>query len=653
MILQYDEFAPTICTMSNSYLKIGPNELERRIKSANIAYWNGDPTGYSDLEYEAMSTRLRMLRPSSDALIEVGHAPRAGSPTVDHARPMLSLRKAADLETLVKWGQGTSDSGYYATPKVDGVAVRLVYGPDGELQFAATRGNGKKGEIITKAVRAAGLELGAPGNSELRGELYITRTDFARYRDQGFACARNLVAGFVKQNAPEDNFPLRFYLYDAERDGRVLNEIQKMHLCDTLELEHFAVRVLSFSDFGELINHAETELRPSWPFETDGLVVRVESKREFESLGKTGHHPKGAIAYKFDDETAITAVRNLTWDVSRTGVITPVANFDPVNLAGASIESATLHHLGRLFSLGIREDSTIRVSRRGAVIPHVEGVVDIGSGKEFGFPKDGCPSCGGPVWSTQGESSGVVILTCNNPNECPGVMQGRAIYFASTVGIKGLGPNMAYELMLQGRLENLPDLYALRPRDGDPKTVSNLCREIEHACVLEPAVFLEALGVSHLGKETAEAICRKYPISKILVALEMWHIESISGIGTKVAVAVTNELLERRLEFLALSRCVHLKKAKVVVKGGKWPNTVFAGASVLFTGTLQAMTRDAAEKKVQDLGGHISRSASKTLDILVSTTPESSKTQKVNEWIDKGSSISIMSEEEFIEALNP
>ena len=640
--------------MRPNYLKMTAGELELLVQDANTSYWSGEGTDHSDAEYEAMCLRLRTLRPQSPALVEIGHAPRAGSATIGHSRPMLSLRKATDVETLVKWGQGTSDTRYYATPKVDGVAARLVFGPDGELQFAATRGNGKTGELITRAIRASGLFDGGevPKNCELRGELYIDRSDFDRYRDRGFTCARNLVAGFLKQKNPEDNFPLRFYLYDAIRDGAPLTEVQKFHLCDTLELEHGATWVGHSRNFDILVKYIETELRPHWPFETDGLVFRVESQDEFNSLGKTGHHPRGAIAYKFDDETAVTAVRNLTWDVSRTGVITPVANFDPVNLAGASIGSATLHHLSRMVELDLREGSTIRVSRRGAVIPHVEEVVTRGTSLAFDPPKH-CPSCGELALVDLDSGPTVALAVCDKPNECPGVLQARVQYFAATVGIKGLGPSMAHDLMLQGRLESLPDLYRLRPQSDDPKTVHNLCREIERASVLEPAVFLTALGVGHLGKETSEAICRKHAISKILVSLEIWNIESIPGIGTVVASAVTNELLTRRREFLALSRCIHLKKQRVVVKGGKWPNTVFAGASVLFTGTLETMPRDAAEKRVRDLGGHIARSANQNLDVLVSTTPDSSKTRKTREWLEKGHITRIMSETEFIKALKP
>lgn len=640
-------------TMS-SYLKITPGELEERIDEANRDYWECRETGYSDSEYEAMCTRLRSLRPQSPALVEVGLAPREGSFTVEHPRPMQSLRKTTDLATLLKWAEKADAERYYITPKVDGVAIRMVFGPEGELQFAATRGNGKVGELVTKAIRAAGLDqMDAPCNSELIGELYINRKDFQHYADRGLACARNVVAGFLKQKNPEDNFPLRFYLYGATRDGQPLEtELHKLYLCETLELKAYAMGTSDTRDFEDILRMVEVETRPEWPFETDGLVFRVGTQEEFEELGSTGHHPKGAIAFKFDDETAVTVVRSLTWDVSRTAVITPVAEFDPVNLAGASLGSATLHHLGRLYQLGIREGSSITVSRRGAVIPHVEGVVSAGTGPKLRAPQE-CPSCGGTVWSTPGESSGVVTLTCHNPSECPGVLQARIQYYASVVGIKGFGPSMTLSLMMDGRLESIADIYSLVALHDDWKSVDNLCKEIERARVLEPAVFLTALGVAHLGKETSEAICRALPMSKVLVSLGVLDLEPISGIGDVVALSIVEELKARKLEFLALSRCVHLKKRKVVIKGGRWPNTPFAGACVLFTGVIPGMPREVAEERVRKLGGFIGRSATRTLDILVSTTPGSSKHRQADDWIAKGHPITIMSDTEFKEALTP
>ena len=621
---------------------------------ANRDYWEGRETGYSDSEYAAMCTRLRSSRPGSPALIEIGLAPREGSFTVEHPRPMQSLRKADNLATLIKWADGASDR-YYITPKVDGVAVRLVFGPEGELQFAVTRGNGKVGELVTKAIRAAGLDdLNAPRNSELIGELYINRKDFQRYSDRGMACARNVVAGFLKQKHPEDNFPLRFYLYGAIRDGQPLEtELQKLHLCETLELNAHAVATSRPSDFEDIIRMMEFERRPDWPFETDGLVFRVGTQEEFDALGTTGHHPKGAIAYKFDDETAITVVRSLTSDVSRTGVITPVAEFDPVNLAGASLGSATLHHWGRQHALKLRPGSKIRVARRGAVIPHVEGVVENPNGVgPFQHPKE-CPSCGGPTEIRAGDKPEVRMLHCIDAAECPGVLIGRIQHYASVTGIKGFGPSMTMSLMLQGRLEGLTSIYDLRPQSGDWKGIDNLCGEIERARVLEPAVFLAALGVAHVGKETAEALCRAHPLSGILVSPHTLDFADIQGIGDVVAESIKEELERHKLEFLAVSRCVHLKKRKVTVKGGKWPNTPFAGACVLFTGVIPGMPREVAEERVRKLGGYIGRSATKSLDILVSTTPGSTKHRKTEEWIARGRTIIIMSDTEFKEALIP
>lgn len=641
-------------TMSISYLKITPGELEDRVDEANRDYWSCRETGYSDAEYEAMCTRLRSLRPESPALVEVGLAPREGSFTVEHPRPMLSLRKASDLAALLKWAEGVSDR-YYITPKVDGVAVRLVFGPEGEFLYAVTRGNGKIGELVTKAIRAAGLDqMNAPCNSELIGELYINRADFKRYADRGLMCARNVVAGFLKQKHPEDNFPLRFYLYGAIRNGQPLEtELQKLHLCETLELNAHAVTTPRPRDFEEIIRMMEFERRPDWPFETDGLVFRVGTQEEFDELGTTGHHPKGAIAYKFDDGTAITVVRSLTSGVSRTGVITPVAEFDPVNLAGASLGGATLHHWGRLFQLKLRPGSKIRVARRGAVIPHVEGVVENPNGVcPFQHPEE-CPSCGGPTEMRAGDKPEVRVLHCLDAAECPGVFQGRIQHYASVAGIKGFGPSITESLMTDGRLESLASIYDLRPQPGDGKTLENLCTSIERARVLEPAVFLTALGVAHVGKETAEALCRAHPISRILVSPGTTDFADIPGIGDVVAVSIADELERYKLEFLSLSRCVHLKKRKVVVKGGKWPNTPFAGAAVLFTGVIPGMPREVAEERVCKLGGYISRSATRTLDILVSTTPGSSKHRKAEEWIGKGHPITIMSDTEFKEALVP
>lgn len=641
--------------MLTSYLKIGAQALEILVAGANADYWNGESTGFSDSEYEAMCHRLRTLLPESSALIEVGHAPREGAHIVDHAVPMMSLRKATTMDALAKWAKTTSETDIYVTPKVDGVACRMVFDEEGELQFAATRGNGKKGELITRAVRAAAcVPSSMMANVELRGELYINRGDFERLNADGeFSCARNLVAGYLKRKHPADNFPLRFYPYDVLVDGEpMVDENTKFELYDRIGLVVW-VDIMETHDFFEtLVIRIETHDRPKWPYETDGLVFRVGTQSEFWALGKTGHHPKGAIAFKYDDETAVTVVRELTWDVSRSGLITPVANFDPVNLAGASISRATLHHWGRLLALKLRKGSTIRVSRRGAVIPHVEDVVSLGDGPKFDKVTQ-CPSCDGPAWATPGEVSGVVTLACHVPDECPGVLKERIMYFAATVGIKGLGPRMAEDLMAQGRLESLTSLYELTPRNDDPKTVHNLYNEVNRARNLDPAVFLAALGIPHLGTETALVISRKIAVSKIIFSMTMRDIEDMPGIGVITAAEIVNQFQKRRIEIMSVARCIHLKILKRKVKGGKYPNTVFAGAAVLFTGPLTAMNRDMAEERVRKLGGHIAKSATRTLDILVSTTPDSSKTRKAEEWLSKGSIIRIMSETDFIRALVP
>ena len=638
--------------MGRSYLKLGAPELEERINEANYAYWHGQDTGLSDAEFEAMLQRLRAERPNSPALTVIGPRPQKGARTVEHRTPMLSLRKASGAAEVRKWAEKSGADSVYATAKVDGIACSVVYGADGRLLYVATRGDGAVGEVITSTVLPTGaVPEQIDGLAEVRGELFITKEDFKKLDDA--SCARNSVAGYVKRNEPDPDFPLRFYPYDVL--GR--------------EFEHHRDKIAFFAgnvfdtrvplatvvddSFEDQIEKHIAASRPLWEFDADGLVFRVDSQQLYDELGCTSHHPKGAIALKFEDDLAVTTVTGFEWAVSRAGTITPVAKFEPVRLAGAKIESATLHHVGKYRQTGIRVGSKISIARRGGVIPHVMDVISHRGRAAQPAPPQKCPFCDSSTVEVPScDSTGIAILGCAQSQGCPGAQIEGVIHYASVIGIKGLGPALAETLYHAGYLTEIADLYRLKhvldEEDKEAASIRRLLDQVESTQPVPFAKFLTGIGIPTLGPVTADRLASRVPPEKFL-SLSQNELQT-AGIGYSIATSIYHFVQARAHEFDALWKLVRVRKPPMLVKGGRFPPGPLAGATILFTGPLQLSRADAIER-AEAKGAEEAKSVTKELTFLVAADAEgdSSKLKKARELIDKGAPLEIIDEETFLE----
>lgn len=620
------------------------DDLEREIERADKLYWDSKPTGLSDALFEALLSRLREVKADSLTLKKVGERPSPSSDKVEHTIPMLSLRKVTDDRGIHEWIQKTRSPTFYVSPKVDGVACSLVYDDSGVLEYAATRGDGVVGEIITDAV----VECGAVpseidrGPLEIRGELFVSKSDFARM--SGASCARNVASGYVKRNEPDEAFPLQFFPYDVpscESEGR------KQRIFDEIGFESPGIRVIKrTAALGSVLASIEDE-RPSWPFDADGIVLRVDSHAEFHRLGFTSHHPRGALAYKFPDELAETGVTGIGWDVSRTGTITPVAELEPVHLAGAEISRATLHHVGRYKSLGVRKGSKVVVARRGGVIPHVHAVLRSTVKPQPPPPKE-CPSCGEPTEVFDGQSTGAATLKCTRVDDCPRALRGQIIHFASALDIKGLGPSMVDRLLDEGLIERPSDLFTLHESlTVKGKTERNLLREISGKRIVNFPTFLAALGMDHVGAATAKLIAARWDSTTFLRLISPEDLIGVPGIGASVAHSIIRQVSDMAPEIARLGQHIEIIETRGG-KGGKFPSGPLVGASILFTGSLQ-MGRTRATQRAVQAGAWVAKSVTKTLDFLVASDPlgDSAKLRRAKELNDKGAEVSVISEEAF------
>ncbi|MCY0989952.1 NAD-dependent DNA ligase LigA [Nannocystis sp. ILAH1] len=648
------------------------DELEVLIRRANKEYWDDHVPTLPDTLYDQLIERLKRLRPDAAVLDEMG--PQAAeAPAMDaeealqlapeqrfgaavrHQRPMLSLEKCYNETDLQSWA-GKFSSEILVMPKMDGVACSLRYDKKGKLVMAATRGSGTEGEDITmnalevkdipRTVASDGVEL------EVRGELYMKLSDFAKFKGD-FANPRNLTAGSIKQKERKNtrNAHLSFFAYDiigpefdSERDKFEL--LKKLGLGG---IDHeFVDRAGLQASYDRWARN-----RPELDYEIDGVVYRTASVKEQRRLGLTGHHPRYAIAYKFQGDSGVTDLLDILWSVSRTGVITPVALLEPVELSGARIGRASLHNLNIFESLGLTHNCRVEVTRRGGVIPNVERVVESGpASRPFDLPTQ-CPACGGPIERRKkrdGEN-----LWCAEPKKCVQARLGELEHFAKVIDLQGFGPKVIGAAVDAELLSTPADYYRLRAVDlqelerlGE-KSAQNLIDQIEAHRELPLAVFLQALGIEHLGKQNALLLAGEFRTLERIRELNQADLTAVRGIKDAIADAIVHglaaraELIDALLEFVTV---LPGEAAPAPVEGA-----ALSGKSFVFTGTLEAFTREVAQARVQALGGEVPSGVTKALSFLVvgaGRGAKSSKQKKAEDLIAAGAPLKILSEEEFL-----
>jgi DNA ligase (NAD+) len=662
--------------------------LEALIRRTNREYWDHNAPTIPDPLYDRLVETLRRLQPDNAVLDELGErvptgpvieanataaippAERLGAP-VRHTRMMLSLDKCYGAEDLNSWAS-KFEGEILVMPKMDGVACSLRYTEAGELFLAATRGNGSEGEDITinaldvadipaklnrKGVKLDNLAL------EVRGELFMRLSVFQRYKEQ-YSNPRNLTAGAIKhkERGRTAAYTLSFFAYDVLDHldhHKLAHERDKFELLKQLGFKveecEFVARDALFEAFERW-----SRRRPDLDYEIDGVVYRAANTKEQIRLGSTGHHPRWSIAFKFQGDTGSTTLDEVLWSVSRTGTITPVALFKPIELSGAMVGRAGLFNLNFFEELDLSEGATIEVTRRGGVIPYVERKIAPGpDAKKFEIPTR-CPACNSEVVRRKKRDG--EFLFCSQPDKCVSARLGELQHFAKVVDIQGFGPKVVTQAVDAGLLSSPADFYTLRTEDLENldrlgrRSAQNLVDQVEAHKSIELSVFLQALGIDHLGKQNAILLAEEFRTLAAVRALDRDALLAVHGIKDAIADAILggltahSELIDALLAHVTVVDLGEAPAAKEAASADLG-ETVLGGKSFLFTGALEAFTRKEAEEKVEQYGGVSAAGVSKTLDYLVvgaGKGAKSSKQKKAEKLIEAGAALKIISESEFL-----
>jgi len=600
----------------------------------------------------------------------VGGEPLKKFAKVEHPQRMRSLNDAFSIEDMDEWQERlkrvdprATDGGFYCELKIDGLAMELWY-RNGRLVTGATRGNGVIGEDVTqnlKTIDAIPLSINdAHRELIVRGEVFLTKKDFERVNTEQaaagkatYANPRNLAAGSVRQLNPRITASRRLdsYAYD------IVTELG----LTTHEKEHEALKKLGFKtnphnkfvtslkDVQKFRDYWE-EHREELNYEIDGIVVIVNDNAMFNKLGVIGKTPRGAIAYKFSPREATTRVNDIVVSVGRTGTLTPLAMLEPVEIGGTTVSRATLHNLDEIKRLGVKIGDTVVVGRAGDVIPDIKKVLPelrTGKEKDFKMPKK-CPVCSEPVH----QASGQVAFKCIN-RDCPALRQ-TAIYHVvsrNAFDIDGIGPQIINTLMDAGLVQDPADLFALTKEDFlnverfAEKSSQNAVDAIQARKKIPLTRFIYALGIDHVGEETAFDLARRFTSLEKFRRTSHDELENIPNIGPIVAKSIVDwlsHLYNQKLidKFLKLGVMVTSER---VLKGA----TKLAGKTFVITGTLESLSREQAKERIRTAGGTVSSAVSKETDYVIAGSEPGSKYEKA-----KSLGVNIIDEKALLKLLD-
>jgi DNA ligase (NAD+) len=653
--------------------------LRQQLHYHNYRYHVLDSPEISDAEYDQLMRRLQELEAAFPDLItpdsptrRVGAAPLEAFGTVRHSTPMLSLdntfsaAEVREFDERVKRLLGRDEViEYVAEPKIDGLAVELVY-EDGRLVQGATRGDGVRGEDVTqnlRTIKSLPLRLlieahtPKPRRLEVRGEVYITKGDFqrlnARRAEEGeatFANPRNAAAGSLRQLDPRITArrALDIFCYGV---GQVEGVTFDSHweVLQSLKRWGFKVDPLVEKCLGIDAALAYYERlggrREELPYEIDGVVLKVNSLALQEALGTRSRSPRWAVAYKFAPKQAVTRVKEITVQVGRTGALTPVALLEPVQVAGVEVSRATLHNPDEVARKDVRAGDWVVVQRAGDVIPDiVEVLKERRTGHEVSFEMPTrCPVCGSAVVRLEDE----VVPRCVGL-ACPAQLKESIIHFASKGGmdIEGLGEKTVDQLVERGLVKDIGDLYFLTKADVlkldrlAEKSANNLLASIERSRQTTLPRFLYGLGIRHVGEHVAQVLARQYPHWQDLARASYDELQGIHAIGPRIAQSIVTFFQEPANQAILEK----LQRGGVQVAAGSQPaaDQSLRGKTFVFTGALQWHTRDEAKHLVETRGGRVTSSVSRHTSYVVAGADPGSKLDQARQL-----GVPVLSEEEF------
>lgn len=655
-------------------------ELRQFIETHNYLYYVLDQPEISDTEWDRafnelvkIETEFPELRTDDSPSLRVGAPPSEKFAPHRHIVPMLSLDNAFSHDDLTAWDTrnskliGNSTLSYHGELKFDGLSLSLTY-TDGLLVSAATRGDGQTGENITqnaRTIKAIPLRLREPveGTLEVRGEVVMTHEEFARVNAQRraagepeFANPRNCAAGSMRQldSRITASRNLTFYAYSFGANPSLTTQSQS-DLAKKLRALGFQVsteckELANIADCVAFASHWETNRR-SLKFDIDGLVFKVNETQAQATLGNTSHGPRWAIAYKFTAERATTIMHDITWQVGRTGVVTPTAELTPVAVGGVTISRATLHNYQDLLRKDVRIGDSVIVERAGDVIPAVvEPVLDSKhTSREIPQAPTHCPVCRTELKQTPGE----VALRCPNKT-CPAQIAERIVHFVSrnAMDIEGFGEKLVLRLLEEGFVEDVADLYVLHNRASElialdrmgEQSVANLLDAIETSKTRPLNRLVFALGIRHVGESGAFALAAHFGDFERLTAATFEELLQVPDVGPNTAGEII-EFFQDEENRNMISRLLSNGVAPQPIERTT-TDSEFSGKTIVFTGKLEQLTRERAEEIVRKLGATAAGSVSKKTDLVVAGPGAGSKLEAASKH-----GIKVISEEEFLKLL--
>jgi len=659
-------------------------ELRRLIRKADRAYYVDHAPSMADSEYDQLLRELQTLEDEHPELADpnsptqrVAGEPIKGFKTIAHTVPMQSIDNTYSIEDLRAWhkrvlkGLGIEESaggdlfgkpqavGYVCDPKIDGVAISLRY-EKGRLITAVTRGDGEKGDDVTaqvRAIRAVPLELSASGKGaipavlEVRGEIFMPNAEFVRINrekeaagEPPFANARNSTAGTLKNLDPKVTAARRLNLVAHGRgEVRGLDDVDSYS--EFLQrLKALGIPVSPHTRVCDSIEEVEKTIeafqseRAALGYGVDGMVIRVDRFDQQDQLGKTSRAPRWCIAFKYPAEQGETILEHVEWQVGKGGTLTPRATMKPIFIAGTTVSHATLHNIEEIRRKDIRVGDTVIVEKAGEIIPQVVGFVPARRPKGVKpiEPPKHCPACGGTV-----EQEGPKVF-CVNP-ECPEQFREKLMWFVGRdrMDIEGLGEKLVDQLIDAGLVHHFADVFLLPGKREEllalermgEKSVDNLITGIEEAKKRGLARVLAGLGIRHIGVSAAKTIAKHFPDAEALLDASVEELMELPDFGEVTAPVLHDYLHSKqgRDAFTRLAKSGVDLASPLYRKRETASGSLFAGKTVVLTGTLESFTRPELTEKLEALGAKVSGSVSKKTDLVIAGESAGTKLDKARE----------------------
>ena len=654
-------------------------ELIQEIEKHNLHYYIENNPLISDYEYDILLRELESLEKKHPKLIQpnsptqrVGAKPEEGFSTIEHSIPMLSLSNAMSKDEIIRFDEQVKKAlgknvEYVAEPKLDGVAVEVVY-KNGDFAFGSTRGDGVTGEDISsnlKTIKSIPLRLyhgyQIPELLEIRGEVFIKKNDFKKLnetqlknQDSVFANPRNCASGSLRQLDPNITFkrPLVVNFYGSG----VINGINIESQYDFVNiLPQWGLPVNNLIEKGSglnfLLSYYEKmeNIRQSLDYDIDGVVFKVNSFQAQEILGTRSRSPRWAIAGKLKAEQATTIVNNIITNVGRTGAITPVAKLKPVNVGGVTISNATLHNQDEVDRKDVRIGDTVLIQRAGDVIPEVVKVIKDKRPVEtypYKLPKY-CPSCDSILQKNYDEA----VLRCQDSTNCPDQQKASIIHFVSKncMDMDGFGDKMVIQLISNNRIKNISDIFYLTFDDlidmdrMAEKSVNNILNSINQSKKTNLWRFIHGLGIKNIGENASKVLDKNFNTIENIINLKFDDLIQINEFGDVMAKSIINFFNKSHNQDM-INKC--LDAGLVFIKSES--NNQLAGDKFVITGTLVKFIRSEIKNKLESLGASVSSSVSSKTNFLVcGENPGGTKLKKAQEL-----NIKILSEDELNTLIN-